>query len=267
MKRATDQILLVFFFYLVLIVTVLVSPLILFWTSNELVQIIFTYTFIIAISLLFIKILQLKIPVHGFLTGSIVAIVSMGLLFTVLLASGAVSAISLRENFVIYLFLGVIMQLFVAFGEELSFRASIFAGLNNNISFWPAAIISASAFALLHIPSMFLLGVGPISAVIGLCTIIIAGIVLAMLYKYGGLLNAVAFHFFWNFLEYNVFTLGSMQGALNVTEAGPVLLTGGSFGPEASIVALPVMAAVAVILWYYYMKKGAMDQKKGAIDP
>ncbi len=261
MKRSTDQVLFVLFFYLVLVVTILVSPLVLFWTTNDLVQVVFTYTFIIAISLLFIKILQLKIPVRGLLTGSIVAIVSMGLLFAVLLVSGAVSAISLRENFMIYLFLGVIMQLFVAFGEELSFRATIFAGLDNNTSFWPAAIISASAFALLHIPSMFLLGVGPLSAIIGLCTIIMAGVVLAMLYKYGGLLNAVAFHFFWNFLEYNVLTLGSMQGALNVTETGPVLLTGGSFGPEASVVALPVMAAVAVVLWYYYKKKGAMHAR------
>ena len=79
------------------------------------------------------------------------------------------------------------------------------------------------------------------NAVIGLCTIIIAGVMLAMLYKYGGLLNAVGFHFFWNFLEYNAFTLGSMQGALHVTESGTALLTGGSFGPEASIVALPVV--------------------------
>lgn len=259
MKRSTDQLLFVLFFYLALIVTVLVSPLALFWTSDETVQIILTYTFIIAISLLFIKLLQLKIPVRGVLTGSIAAIVSMGLLFVILLVSGAVSAISLRDNFALYLFLGVIMQLFVAFGEELSFRASIFVGLNNNAGFWPAAIISASAFALLHIPSMFALGVGPLTAVIGLCTIIIAGIVLAMLYKYGGLLNAVGFHFFWNFLEYNAFTLGSMQGALNVTEAGPVLLTGGSFGPEASIVALPVTAALAVIIWYYYKKKGAIS--------
>ncbi len=259
MKRSLDLLPFLLFFYLVLIVTILVSSLAFFWTSDETIQVIFTYTFIIAASLLFIKLFGLKTPVGGFLTGSIAAIVSMGLIFVILLVSGAVSAISLRENFAIYLFLGVIMQLFVAFGEELSFRASIFTGLNTITGFWPAAIISASAFALLHIPSMFALGLGLMAALIGLCNIIIAGIVLAMLYKYGGLLNAVAFHFFWNFLEYNAFTLGSMQGALNVNEVGPVLLTGGSFGPEASIVALPVMAAVAVIIWFYYRKKGAMD--------
>ena len=106
MKRSTDQLLFVLFFYLVLIVTVLVSPLVLFWTSDETVQIIFTYTFIIAISLLFIKLLQLKIPVSGFLPGSIAAIVSMCLLFAILLVSGVVSGISLQENFMIYLIPG-----------------------------------------------------------------------------------------------------------------------------------------------------------------
>ncbi len=259
MKRSTDQLLFVLFFYLILVITILISPIFFFWTSDETVQIICTYTFIIAVSLLFIKLLGLKTPVKGFLVGSIAAIVSMGLIFAILLVSGIASAISLRDNFTIYLFLGVVMQLFVAFGEELSFRATIFNGINNNFSFWPAAIVSASAFALLHIPSMFVLGIDPLAAVIGICNIIIAGIVLAMLYKYGGLLNAVAFHFFWNFLEYNVFTLGSMQGALSVTESGPTWLTGGSFGPEASIVALPVIAAVAMFVWYHYKKTGAIE--------
>jgi uncharacterized protein len=246
-------------FYLALIVTILVSPLAFFWTSDELIQIAFTYTFIIALSLLFIKFLGLKTPIRGFLTGSVAALVSMGLLFAILLLSGIASVVSLRDNFLIYLFLGVVMQLFVAFGEELSFRATIFNGMNESISFWPAAILSASAFALLHIPSMFALRIGPVAALIGLCNIIIAGVVLAMLYKYGGLLNAVAFHFFWNFLEYNAFTLGSMQGALNITEAGPIWLTGGSFGPEASVIALPVITAVAVLVWYYYKKKGVIS--------
>jgi uncharacterized protein len=260
LKRSTDQLLFVLIFYLILAITILVSPLVFFWTSDELLQVIGTYTFIIVVSLVFIKFLGLKIPVKGFLLGSIAAIGSMGLIFAILLISGIASAISLRDNYMIYLFLGVVMQLFVAFGEELSFRATIFNGINSSFNFWPAAIISAFAFALLHIPSMFVLGIGPLAALIALCNIIIAGIVLAMLYKYGGLLNAVAFHFFWNFLEYNAFTLGSMQGALHLTEAGPTWLTGGSFGPEASIVALPIIAAIALIIWYYYKKKGVISQ-------
>lgn len=259
MKRSTDQLLFVLFFYLALIITILVSPLALFWTSDETVQIIFTYTFIIALSLLFIRLLELKVTSGRPFTGSIIAILSMSLIFVILLASGIVSAISLRENFVLYLLLGTVMQLFVAFGEELSFRATIFRGICDSTGFWPAAVISAAAFALLHLPSMFVLGIGPLSALIALCNIIIAGIVLAMLYNYGGLLNAIGFHFFWNFLEYNAFTLGPLQGALNVSESGPAWLTGGSFGPEASIIALPVVVAVAVIVWYYYKKKGKID--------
>jgi membrane protease YdiL (CAAX protease family) len=256
LKRSADQIFLVLVFYIFLIIIVIASPLLTLLTTSEVALIACTYSLVILSSLLFVRFMGLRISKGGFLTGSIAAIASMALIFVVFLAAGIVSAVSLRDNFVTILLAGAVIQLFVAFGEELSFRAAIFRGLDINIGFWPAALISASAFALLHIPSMFTLGIEPVTAIVGLCTIIIAGIVLAMLYKYGGLFNAIAFHFFWNFMEYHLFTLGSLEGALNVTESGPALLTGGGFGPEASIVALPVVAAMAIALWYYYKKKG-----------
>ena len=33
----------------------------------------------------------------------------------------------------------------------------------------------------------------------------------------------------------------------------------GSFGPEASIVALPVIAGVAIFVWYHYKRTGAIE--------
>jgi membrane protease YdiL (CAAX protease family) len=256
LKRSLDQLFLVLFFYIFLIVVVVASPLLMFWTTSQVAMIAGTYSLVILASLLFLRTLGLRISRGGFLAGPLAAITSMGLIFVVFVAAGLVSAISLRDNFVLILLTGAVMQLFVAFGEELSFRAVVFRGLDINIGFWPAAGISAAAFALLHIPSMFTLGIEPITAIVGLCTILVAGVVLAMLYKYGGLLNAVGFHFFWNFMEYHLFTLGSLEGALNLNESGPALLTGGSFGPEASVVALPVVVAMAIAVWYYYKKKG-----------
>lgn len=263
MKRSNEQLLFVLLFYLFLIVTVLAFPLLLPGVADPLLKIIITYSFIAVASLIFIQVLGLKVSRGGFLTGSVVATASMALVFIIFMAADIVTAASLRDNFMSYLLAGVAMQLFVAFGEELSFRASIFQALDDNLGFWAAAILSSSSFALLHIPSMIFLGVDPLLMITGLGTIIAAGVTLALLYKYGGFFNAVAFHFFWNFLEYNVFGLGPMEGALKVNESGINLLTGGSFGPEASIVTMPIAIVFTAILWYYYRKKNQGASKPG----
>ena len=254
MKRSPGHPLLVFLFYLLICIIVIVTPVLFFWLPGESVAAIIIYTIIILVSLVFLRLLGLKIQIKGFLAGPVAAIVAMTLIFLTLMALGVIRGISLRDNFMLYLLIGVVLQLFVAFGEELSFRASIFQGLYSFLDFRAAAILSAAAFALLHIPSMLTLGVSPVNALIGICSIVLAGIVLALLYHYGGLLNAVGFHFFWNFLEYHAFSLGSLQGALNVTETGSTILSGGSFGPEASILALPIMAGLAILIWVYYNK-------------
>jgi membrane protease YdiL (CAAX protease family) len=258
MKRYIYQYLLILLFLILGVIIVMGSPLLTSWTGSPIVTEAGTYALVILASLLFIRLLGLHISWGRFLVGSVAAIASMGLIFVIFVAAGFVSAVSLRDNFMLILLVGAVVQLFVAFGEELAFRSVVFGGLDVNLGFWPAAAISAVVFALLHVPSMFTDGVELITIVVGLCNILILGVVLAMLYKYGGLLNAVAFHFFWNFMEYYMLTFGSVRGALMLKESGSVLLTGGSFGPEASIIALPVVAAMAITVWYYYRKKGSI---------
>jgi uncharacterized protein len=216
---------------------------------------ILTYPTIILASLLFIMLLRLRFRFGSFVVGAVSAAAAMGLVLAVLFLSGSIVIGSLASDFIDVLAMGVLLQLLVGFGEELSFRASIFQGLSDELGLWPGAILSAIGFAALHIPSMDLLGIGAFSDFIALGTIFFAGIVLALLYAYGGLLNAIAFHFVWNFIEYNLFNLGPLSGAISVSKPGPVILTGGAFGPEASVVTLVVMALLSIALWYYYTKR------------
>lgn len=215
---------------------------------------IFTYPLIIALSLLFIWWLQLDVPRRGLMEGGLFAAIAMGIILVILLLTGNLALGPIRDNYSDYLLIGVMVQLLVAFGEELGFRATIFQGLFEELGMWPAAILSAAGFALLHIPSMDLLGLGNMSDIIALITIFIAGIVLAMLYRYGGLFNAISFHFIWNYIEYDLFNLGPLEGAIDVHRLGPDYLTGGAFGPEASVVALVVMAVLAGVIWLYFNK-------------
>lgn len=215
---------------------------------------ILTYPLIIALSILFIGILQLKVPRDSFKEGAILAAVSMGFVLAVLLLAGAVTIGPVREDFSQYLLLGVFVQLLVSFGEELGFRAAIFQGLFDELGLWPAAVLSAGGFAALHLPSMGIVGLGRQSDLIALGTIFFAGLVLALLYRYGGLFNAISFHFVWNFIEYNLFDLGPLEGAILVSKPGPDIITGGAFGPEASVVTLAVTALLVAVVWLYYNK-------------
>jgi len=65
----------------------------------------------------------------------------------------------------------------------------------------------------------------------------------------------IGLHIGWNFFEGTVFGFPvSGTGGFSLlrqTAAGPTLLTGGAFGPEAGLVVLPALALGAALLWAY----------------
>jgi membrane protease YdiL (CAAX protease family) len=210
------------------------------------------YPLMMLLSIFFILFLKLKVPLDGIIQGVVAAVVPMGLIVAALWLIGAIKFGAISGDFLDIFMLGVVIQLLVSFGEELSFRASIFQGLQEVWGLWPAAILSAVGFAILHLPSMGKVGMGTEYDWIALGTITLAGIALALLYYYGGLFNAIAFHFTWNFMEYNLFDLGPLDGAIAVIKTGPDILTGGAFGPEASVLTLAVTALLVAAIWLYY---------------
>lgn len=249
--RPTLKLVAVLFFYLLLAAIVAVA-------SSSIG--VLAYPLIIVFSLLFILALKLKVRVKGFLAGLTAAVISMGLVVAVLLLSGAVRVESLSGQYALMLLQGAVLESFVGFGEELSFRAALFQGLSDELGFAPAVVLSSAGFAAMHLPSMALLGVSWPSALIAVATIFTAGMALSMLYAFGGIYNAVAFHTAWNFIEYNLFGLGPMAGAIIVSKHGPDILTGGAFGPEASVEALAVTIALAIALWVYYRGRKSPSQ-------
>jgi hypothetical protein len=75
-------------------------------------------------------------------------------------------------------------------------------------------------------------------------------------------------HIAWNFTEGSIFgmsvsgnSLADMgdSGLLRGTLSGPRILTGGAFGPEASVVAVMVCLIVAVYLLYRTVKLGRIE--------
>jgi uncharacterized protein len=151
------------------------------------------------------------------------------------------------------LFISFGLMLIVAFYEELMLRGYILNNLMESVSRWPALMISALVFALLH-------AANPDFSVVGAINILLAGLLLGINYIYTkNLWFGILLHFSWNFFQgpllgFEVSGL-QLQSLLQHDIQGSELLTGGKFGLEGSLVATVLLSLAIVILAWVYEKK------------
>lgn len=215
------------------------------------------YLIIILASLLLILIAKVVPRPGNPLPGALLGTLAITATFGLMLASGGLAVDGLNADVAVPLLTGMLLQLVVAIGEELSFRGYLFEDLRSQTSLLVAIALSSLGFALLHINSMLKIGVNPVSALIALTTITAAGALLALLSMRWGLLSAIGFHFAWNFLQYSVFGLGlaaDFSSVVRLTGVGDILLTGGEYGPEASLPGLAVVLLTLGVMWYFYRR-------------
>ncbi len=142
-----------------------------------------------------------------------------------------------------------------AVGEELLFRGAVFRITEEWLGTTAALIISAALFGLAH-------GLNPSATPIGVIAIgLEAGVLLGVAYSASrSLWLPIGMHFGWNFTEGGIFGTavsgGQSSGVISVTLQGPTPLTGGAFGPEASIIAIGVCLIAATILGIYSIRRG-----------
>ena len=131
--------------------------------------------------------------------------------------------------------------------EEILFRGVIFRLLEASLGTWIALTVSALLFGLGHLLGSRATAQGAIAIIFE------AGIMLAAAYLLTRRLwLPIGIHVGWNFTEGGIFgtsvsgskTKGLFEGVLT----GPDWLSGGSFGPEASIVAVVLCVALGVSL-------------------
>jgi membrane protease YdiL (CAAX protease family) len=133
--------------------------------------------------------------------------------------------------------------------EELIFRGTILRISEESLGTARALMLSALLFAASHLGNV---GVSAISVL----ALFAGGIALGLAYCLSrNLWLPIGAHFGWNF------TLGSIFGpAVSGHEAhgtfkfglsGPDWLTGGSFGPESSIVSMTFLILLAIALWWH----------------
>jgi membrane protease YdiL (CAAX protease family) len=156
-------------------------------------------------------------------------------------------------------FAGLPVQLATTFaaavGEELVFRGAIFRITDERLGTAAALLISSILFGLLHVANP---GATPVSTV---AIAVEAGALLGMAYSASrSLWLPIGLHFGWNFTEGGVFGTavsgGQSHGLMDSVLSGPTLLTGGAFGPEASVIAVAVSLVATAVISVWTMRHG-----------
>jgi membrane protease YdiL (CAAX protease family) len=135
---------------------------------------------------------------------------------------------------------------FAGLVEETIFRGLLFRIVEESLGSWIALALSAVVFGLVH-------AFNPGASIVSTAAIALeAGILLAAAYMYTrSLWFVMGLHFAWNFAEGGVFATsvsgGPTEGVIGVSFVqGKEMLTGGGFGPEASLPAVVVCTAAGI---------------------
>ena len=135
--------------------------------------------------------------------------------------------------------------LVVGLSEEFAFRGYPQFTLASGIGFWPAAVLLSLGFAAAHLGNA---GESPL----GILEVVLFGVVFCLvLLRTGNLWWGIGFHASWDWGEtffYGVRDSGlaPWHPLLATSFSGPAWLTGGSTGPEASVMTCVALAVTAI---------------------
>jgi hypothetical protein len=147
------------------------------------------------------------------------------------------------------------MAMLAGVAEEIIFRGAVYRLLEDGFGTLIAIALSGVLFGLLHVfnPGATWASTAAIA--------VEAGILLAAAYLVTrSLWLAIGLHIGWNFTEGGIFGAavsgGKSHGLIATTFAGPDWLTGGKFGPEASLTAVILCIIVAAVLLFVAIRRG-----------
>jgi membrane protease YdiL (CAAX protease family) len=142
-----------------------------------------------------------------------------------------------------------------AVAEEIIFRATLFRWIEELAGSWIALFLSSALFGLSHMDN-------PNADVVSTVGIALeGGILLGGAYLMTRRLwLPMGIHAGWNVTQGEVFDVSvsgrHSHGLVDATLQGPVLLTGGNFGLEASVICISIGTAAGLALVFLAMKRG-----------
>lgn len=129
--------------------------------------------------------------------------------------------------------------------EELAFRGYLFFRLARGFNPWVAAIVSSLLFGVVHLSNTG-------ESAVGITMVVCYGLVACLaVWRTGSLWWIIGVHAAWDWSESYLFGTAdsglAAAGRLLVTHpTGPAWLSGGSVGPEGSVLVFPAMLLLAL---------------------
>ncbi|MBW6440059.1 CPBP family intramembrane metalloprotease [Actinoplanes hulinensis] len=205
-----------------------------------------------------------RAAVSGLIRGTLLGVSIFAAVIGVIAAGGGYRIIGLGDDPVNAVGLIGFMAVAVTV-EELIFRGVLFRHLEKLTGTWPALAVSALVFGGMHLlnENATLWG--------ALCITISGGGMLTSAYAATrSLWLPIGLHFGWNYAQSAIFGSavsgnGVQQGLLDSESTGDALVSGGQFGPEASV--FTVVAGVlvtTVFLWLAHRRGNLMTRRRNA---
>ena len=177
----------------------------------------------------------------------------ISILMLVMWATGGYQVTGFHEISVLWPF--VVLAVQAGITEEILFRGIVFRIPEEGIGTWWSIVLSALIFGLLHIwnPNATLFS--------SISIALTAGVILGMLYVITRQLWVpIGMHIGWNFTLGGIYGApvsgGEPNGLLNSSFSGPEWLTGGAFGPEASVITVVVF----VVFGFFLIRKSVREK-------
>ncbi|QSB12830.1 CPBP family intramembrane metalloprotease [Natronosporangium hydrolyticum] len=151
--------------------------------------------------------------------------------------------------------------------EEVIFRGILFRIVEEWIGTWNSLVLTGLIFGLVHLPNSNANLWGALAIAIQ------AGAMLAAAYAATrSLWLVIGLHFGWNFAAAGIFgvTVSGQEGAeglLRSVTSGPMLLSGGEFGPEASLYAVLAGALLTVVFMWLAHRRGNLVPRRRRGNP
>ncbi|MFJ8961549.1 lysostaphin resistance A-like protein [Lentzea sp. NPDC102401] len=147
--------------------------------------------------------------------------------------------------------------------EELMFRGVLFRIVEERLGTWISLGLSGVLFGLAHYfnPNATLWSSFAIA--------VEAGFMLAAVYAATrNLWVPIGVHFAWNFAQGGIFSTSvsgqdAPQGLLDGVTSGSAIVTGGGFGPEASVYSLLTGLVVTVVFLWLAKRRGNLVPRRG----
>lgn len=156
---------------------------------------------------------------------------------------------------IVILFLAFVVQ---GAAEEVLTRGLILQVIGRKYGLWVSVLISSLIFMALHL-------LNPNLSALAVANLFLAGLLFALYaLNEGTIWGACALHSIWNWTMGNLLGLevsgiefaAQAASLIDLQEAGPDWITGGSFGPEGGLVVMLVLVAVCGFLLARFLRTG-----------